>query len=355
MNTARSGARTAVAVLGLLAPIALAAPAAAGPQPAAAGVERPYLEIPGERGPGRGKTVVLICGDEEYRSEEVLPELARILAHRHGFHCIVLFAIDPKSGTINPNVNSNIPGLEQLDHADLMLLFVRWRSLPDEQMRHIVEYLESGRPVVGIRTATHAFKLSGGPYARWDWASKAPGWEGGFGRQVLGETWVAHHGAHGKEGTRGIIAPGQEANPIVRGIQPGSIFGKTDVYEVRLPLPGDSTPVVLGEVTETLEPNSPPVSAKNHPMMPIAWTRTYAGPAGRRARVFTSTIGAATDFAYEGTRRLLVNGVYWALGLESRIPAVSDVRFVQPFAASMYGDRKSEEYQPGLRPAQLPR
>src|SRR5215467_3947186 len=69
-------------------------------------------------GPGKGKHIVLINGDEEYRSEEALPQLAKILAKRHGFKCTVLFAIDPKDGTINPNVNNNIPGLEALDHAD---------------------------------------------------------------------------------------------------------------------------------------------------------------------------------------------------------------------------------------------
>lgn len=324
--------------------------------PAATGAaDQPWLTIPGGNGPGKGKTVVLIAGDEEYRSEEVLPEFARILAHRHGFNCIVLFAQDPKDGTINPNVNDNIPGLENLAKADLVVMFIRWRNLPDDQMRRMVEYIESGRPIFGIRTSTHAFKLSSPTFAKYTWDSKEPGWEGGFGRRVFGETWYTHHGAHRKEGTRGVVAPGQEQNRIVRGIRPGTIFGKTDVYGVHLPLPGDSTPVVLGEVTETMEPDSAPVAAKNNPMMPIAWTRTYTGAAGKPARVFASTIGAATDFAYEGTRRLLVNGVYWALGLEKEIPPVNNVEFVRPFPASMYGERKSEEYQPGIRPSDLPR
>src|ERR1700691_1364229 len=114
----------------------------------------------GDTGPLKGKHVVLISGDEEYRSEEGLPQLAKILANHHGFRCTVLFAIDPADGTINPNRNDNILGLEALKTADLMVIATRFRDLPDEQMRHIVAYLEAGKPVIGLRTATHAFNLT---------------------------------------------------------------------------------------------------------------------------------------------------------------------------------------------------
>jgi type 1 glutamine amidotransferase len=318
--------------------------------------EQPWITLPGADGPGKGKHVVFVSGDEEYRSEETLPELARILSKRHGFTCTVLFAIDPKDGAINPNVNTNIPGLEKLREADLAVLLIRWRNLPDEQMRHFAEYLESGRPVIGMRTSTHAFNLSSKTYGRYTWDSKEPGWEGGFGRQVLGETWVAHHGVHGKEGTRGIFAPGQEGHPILRGIAPGSIFGPTDVYEVHLPLPGDSVPLVLGQVTETLAPDSPPVAgAKNEPMMPVAWTKSYRGASGKTGRVFTTTMGASQDFAYEGTRRMLVNAVYWALGMEAKIRARSDVGFATAFKPTAFGFRKDEQWKPGVRPSELAR
>src|SRR5579885_2179796 len=149
----------------------------------------PWITIEGGDGPGKGKHVVLVSGDEEYRSEETLPQLAKILAKHHGFTCTVLFAIDPKDGCVDPNVTTNIPGLEKLKTADLMVIFTRFRDLPDDQMRHVVEYVESGKPVVGLRTATHAFKLSSPTYKKYTWDSKFPGYEGGFGRQVLGETW----------------------------------------------------------------------------------------------------------------------------------------------------------------------
>src|SRR5437764_325189 len=108
-----------------------------------------WLVIAGGDGPAKGKHVVLVAADEEYRSEEMLPQLAKILAKHHGFKCTVLFAIDAKDSTINPNQSDNIPGLEALQSADLMVLFTRFRKLPDEQMKHIVDYVESGKPVIG--------------------------------------------------------------------------------------------------------------------------------------------------------------------------------------------------------------
>ena len=143
-------------------PLLLTAASAAGPS----------LVFEGKAGPGRGKHIVLVSGDEEYRSEEALPQLAKILAFRHGFKCTVLFAIDPGDGTINPNRRDNLPGLEALARADLMVIFTRFRDLPDEQMKHLVEYVESGRPIIGLRTATHAFDLEASPtYRRYTWNS----------------------------------------------------------------------------------------------------------------------------------------------------------------------------------------
>src|SRR2546421_8471531 len=118
--------------------------------------DEPWVVYDGSEGPGKGKHIVLVGGDEEYRSEEALPQLGKILAKHHGFKCTVLFAIDPEDGTINPNI-SNIPGLEALKSADLMIVFLRFRHLPDEQMKYLVDYIESGKPIIGMRTATHAF------------------------------------------------------------------------------------------------------------------------------------------------------------------------------------------------------
>ena len=298
----------------------------------------PWVTYPGGEGPGMRRQVVLISGDEEYRSEEALPQLAQILAERHGFTCTVLFAIG-EDGTITPTRTDNIPGLEALRTADLMVIATRFRDLPDDQMKEIDAYINSGRPVIGLRTATHAFNIADGKtYGRYSWKSKREGWEGGFGRQVLGETWISHHGDHGKQSTRGIIAPGVADHPILRGIESGTIWGPTDVYGVRLPLPGDSQPLVLGEVVATMRPDGPPVEGeKNDPMLPVAWVKTFTGTEGKPSRVFTTTMGAATDLENAGVRRLLVNAVYWATGLEDQIKPEANVDLVGAYHPRPFG------------------
>ena len=297
---------------------------------------RLWLDFEGKRGPGTGKHVVLVSGDEEYRSEEALPQLARILAERHGFRTTVLFAINHTDESIDPDRKDNIPGLEALDTADLLILFTRFRDLPDEQMKHIVDYVESGRPVIGIRTATHAFDLKTHPtYARWTWNSKDP--EGGFGRQVLGETWINHHGKHKVQSTRGILAKGQQQHPVLRGIRDGEIWGPTDVYEVRLPLPPDCTPLVFGQVLTGMNSTDPPAATGNDPMMPVAWVKTYRGANGKSSRVFTTTMGSSQDLLNEGFRRLLVNSTYWAVGLEKHMPQRANVALVGKYDPLPFG------------------
>lgn len=302
----------------------------------AGAAERQWVTFEGKEGPGKGKHIVFVTGDDEYFSEEGMPVLARILAERHGFKCTVLFAINKTTGVIDTDTKDNIPGLEALDTADLMVIFTRFRALPDEQMKHIVNYINSGRPVIGLRTATHAFNYpdpKAGAYGKYSFNSKEPGFEGGFGRLVLGETWIAHHGDHGRQSTRGILAPGAAGHPILRGIQDGDIWCVTDVYKVRLPLPEGCRPLVMGQVVDGMDPKDPPApGAKNDPMMPVAWIRTFTGAQGKPARVFTTTMGGAMagkrDWDNEALRRLLVNACYWCVGLEDKIPAKSNVDIV---------------------------
>ncbi len=298
----------------------------------------PWVTYTGVTGPGVGKHIVLISGDEEYRSEEALTQLGKILAERHGFTCTVLFAINPDTGTIDPNYGKNIPGLQALDDADLMIIFTRFRDLPDDQMQHIDRYLASGKPVIGMRTATHAFNTA--PESNWvhysnGYSGDKAEWTDGFGRLVLGEKWISHHGKHKYESTRGLVAPDAQDHPILRGIEDGDIWGATDVYGVRLPLPGDSAPLVLGQVMEHGEvydeedlhygmrpdTGTPVEGEKNDPMMPVAWTKTYQVPGGQSGKVFTTSMGASTDLLSEGVRRLLANAVYWCLNMEGQLPA----------------------------------
>jgi hypothetical protein len=311
-----------------------------------------WLVFDGKDGPGHGKQIVLLSGDEEYRSEEGLPQLAKILAHRHGFRCTVLFSINPKDGTIDPNEHSNTPGTEALKTADLLIMLTRFRNLPDEQMKPVADYIESGRPIMGLRTATHGFDIPGNsPYARYSYSSGVKGWDGGFGRHVLGETWINHWGGHKSESTRGIIAPGMAGHPILRGIKDGEIWCPTDVYEVRLPMLPDVKPLVLGQVLKGMKPDDPPVTGKkNEPMMPIAWIKPYTGTSGKTAQNFCTTMGASTDLENEALRRLLVNAAYWCVGLADKIPEKTNVDLVGEYKPLMFG---FGGFKKGVKPADL--
>jgi type 1 glutamine amidotransferase len=309
--------------------------------------DNPWVTYPGGDGPGKGKHIVLVAGEESYRSEESLPMMARMLSRDHGFKCTVLFAIDPKDGTINPQVKDNIPGLESLDSADLLVAFFRWRELPDDQMKRIIDYTESGKPIIGIRNATHPFryqKRPNSPYARFDSASKDPA--GGWGRLVLGETWVSHYGKNLVESTRCDVAEGAAEHPILRGVRK-SFWLPDDVYGIST-LSGDCTPLVLGQPLVGWKPDDKPVTEKKP--IPIAWTKTYLGAAGKTARVFTTTMGHGDAFKIEDFRRLLTNACYWCLAMESQINPTAKVEIIGGYNPGEVGGKGLKK---GIKPSEL--
>jgi len=305
-----------------------------------------WITYEGKAGPGQGKHVVLLSGDEEYRSEEGLPMLAKILSRRHGFKCTVLFAVDP-NGMINPDNQKSLPGAEALDTADAIVMLLRYRVYPDDVMKHFVGAYRRGVPIVALRTSTHAFNYPrNSPSTYKDYND--------FGKNVLGERWVNHWGRHKVEATRGVAEPGATGDPIVRGVT--DVFGDSDVYEAYPP--PDAKILLRGQVVKGMKPADPPADYKkkratdkqeqgvNDPMMPIAWTRLYTNEAGKTNRVFCTTMGAATDLQSEGLRRLVVNAVYWGLGLD--VPAKADVTYVDEYHPTMYS---AKGYRRGLRPA----
>lgn len=299
-----------------------------------------WLDLPGAPGkPGSGKKVVMISGDEEYRSEEALPMLAKVLSEQHGFHCTVHFSINPETKTVDPNYSSNIPGLENLDDADFMVMFLRFRALPEEQMKHIDQFVRAGKPFLALRTSTHPFNIGDAnhPYANWSWNNGK--WQGGFGQQIIGETWVSHHGVHNGQATRGVINQKHADAPILRSVK--DVFGPTDVYGV-IHLPADANVVLYGQVLSGMKPTDPPLPGeKNEPMMPLVWTKSYqmpegnGKPAGKEGKVIGSTIGAAVDLLNEDLRRLFVNSVYWGIGLE--VPAKASVDIPESYKPSYFG------------------
>ena len=308
--------------------------------------DNPHLVVyQGSQGPGRGKHIVFLAGDEEYRSEETLPALARILARHYGFKSSVFITTDPKTGTIDP-ASSTIAGLDALKTADLLVIFTRFRDFPDSEMAHIVDYLDRGGPVVGLRTATHAFQIRrpAALYAKYTWDNKDPAFPGGFGRQILGETWVSHYGTNHKQSSRLKLEPSQLSHPILRGVK--DVWVQSGGYTAS-PIDGSQV-LAMGEILSGMTPDAPAAADKKP--MPVAWSRTYQGASGKVGRVFTTTHGASEDLLNPGFRRMLVNACLWAAGLESRIQPATDINFVGPFQPSTFNFKGNVL---GIKPADM--
>jgi type 1 glutamine amidotransferase len=294
--------------------------------PAVSIAQNPHLVVyQGDKGPGHGKHIVFLAGDHEYRSEESLPALARILAKHYGFKCSVFFTTDPKTGFIEPG-SSNISGLEALKTADLLVIFLRFQDFPDGEMQHIADYLDRGGPVVGFRTATHSFQIKrpDAKFLKYHWQTKE-GYPGGFGRQILGETWVSHYGTNHKMSSRLLLQTDQLKHPILRGVK--DVWVQSGGYTAN-PIEG-SVILAMGQILDGMTPDSLPVAGKDQ--MPVVWYRTYTGGSGKSARVFTTTHGASEDLLNDGFRRMSVNACLWAAGLEKRIQPSSDISFVGPY------------------------
>ena len=297
-----------------------------------------WLKFTGGAGPGKGKHVVLLAGDEEYRSEESMPMLGRILTERHGFDTTVLFSADP-DGTINRRAAGSLMGAGTLDSADALVFLLRFRKWEDGTMGEFKSAVNRGIPLIALRTSTHVFDFpKDSPWAEWSWNHE----NGGFGKTVLGETWISHWGEHKVEATRAVLEKGQEKNPVLNGV--AGAFGDTNVYEAAPP--EDASVLLRGIVLKGMEADGEPADHSkkrkdggeqkiNEPAMPVAWTREVKNEAGTTNKVLTTTMGAATDLQDEGLRRLVVNGVYWGLGME--VPEKADVGIVGEFAGTKYG------------------
>ncbi|MCP3914561.1 MAG: DUF2341 domain-containing protein [bacterium] len=289
-----------------------------------------WLRFPGKSGPGAGRHVVLVAADQEYRSEQSLPMLAHLLAERHGFNTTVLFGVnaaglvDPtqKIRWEDPEVAHDVPGLEHLASADLLILLTRLITLPAEQRTHLHEYLDSGKPLIALRTANHGFL---------EFDYEVGGERVRFGEDVLGGSFRNHHGRWHQDSTRGTVVAEHARHPVVTGVE--DIWGPSDVYRTYpegASLPADCTPLVMGQPLTGRQPTDAP-NLELIPL-PVAWVKTWTGASGRAARVFHATMGSAKDFESAGLRRLVVNAAYWGLELEADIRADSNVDVVAAYA-----------------------
>ncbi len=281
-----------------------------------------------------GKHIVLVSGDEEYRSEETMPMLGKILGQKHGFKCTVLFSFGPEGAEyIDSNNQKGLRGLNALDSADLMIIATRFRHPDAEQAKHIAAFLDAGKPVIGLRTATHAFQ--GGEKIGGELTYDQ------FGLKILGEQWVSHHGNHKVEGARSVVEPGAEHNAILNGVS--DIFAPSDVYGVTH-LTDTDTILLRGAITESLDPESKTLTDddRNKPMQPLAWLHQYTAPNGKKGTSFCTTAGASLDFVDEDLRRLVVNAAIQLTG--GKVPEKADVNYVDAFYPTFFCFINDKDY-----------
>ncbi len=288
--------------------------------------------------------IVFVTGDEEYRSEESMPMLAKILKRDYGFRVTVCYALNEK-GFIDPNVLDNIEGLEGLDDADMMVVFTRFRALPDEQAQRILDFAESGKPMAGFRTSTHAFLYKDDAdreHLNNEWPTK-----------VFGQQWITHHG-HFDDGAAPLtdvkIVEGMEEHPVLRGVSPFKAYSWLyHVHGGEHTLYGDSEPLLLGTALRSGHADNNRLD--KFPLTnPVAWTKTYTGASGTTAPVFFTTLGHPYDFKDPAMRTLALNGILWALGHE--IPdGGADPTLVGAYEPnnSGFGDR----FKPDMKPEEL--
>lgn len=306
--------------------------------------EPSHVVYEGPAGIGAGKHIVYIASDHEYRSEEALPALARILAKHYGFKCTVVFGVDPETGAIKPG-SSDIRGLEVLRDADLMVVFMRFINMPDEQMQYFVDYVDRGGPIIGLRTSTHAFQIpEGRKFYRYDYRYPGDDFHLGFGRQVLGETWVSHYGENHKQSSILQIEEAHRDHPILRGV--ADMHTVAGCYTAN-PIEG-SLILARGIVLNGMSKDAPVDTSKGP--MPVVWVREYKSKFSKPARIFTTTQGASQDILNDGFRRLLVNAHLWCIRMEDQIKADNNVDFVGPYHPTTFS---FTAYRRGVKPEDL--
>ena len=309
------------------------------------------LVYEGGEGIGKGKHIVFLANDHEYRSEQTSPLLAKILAKHHGFKCTVLFGIN-EDVTIGTGVN-NVPHLDTLKDADLFFFYTRFMNLPDEQSAQLADYFERGGPVVGARTSTHPFNGLKGTWEKLNFNYAGEDYRGGFGEQIFGNTWhkergQSHYGQNHQKGATITPTASAKKHAINRGVK--QIHAYSGAYKSQPP--ADATPLLDVQVLATFEPSDQVEPDK--PVVNAGWTREhYVAPSGKtqNARVVYASYGASEDLLSEDGRRFFVNACLWAAGMEDQIKPDLDVSIVGKFTPDPYSS--SVLFRTGVKPADL--
>ena len=236
--------------------------------------------------------IVFVTGDHEYSGESTLMVVAGELEKNYGFRTKVLKA------SPDQNAEENIPGLEVLKEADIVVFYLRWRRLPASQIKHIDDYLRSAKPLIGFRTTTHAFNYpKGHELERWnafgEFALNAPpGWGG-----------KAGHTHYGHESSTDVsVIPEAAKNSILTGVAK-NFHARSWLYKVLPDYPSKGSEWLL--MGHAVNPNNTKAIEN-----PVAWTGTNSFG----AKIFTTTLGHPEDFDLEPFQRLVINAIHWASG-----------------------------------------
>ncbi len=223
----------------------------------------------------------MLIGEDEYKTWETLPAFAKENVAWRGLRVSVI-----QQDSANKH---RFPGLtDALRDADVLLVSLRRRALSKEELAAVRAHLGAGKPLVGIRTASHGFA------PRPEDRSEGEAWMT-FDPEVLGGNYAGHHG-HGPKTTI-RSAPGAESHDLLTGVNLNALIGNGSLYRVS-PLKEAAQPLLIGSI-------------EGKPAEPVAWTHTYGA---KQARVFYTSLGHPDDFADANFRRLLLNAIQWSLG-----------------------------------------
>ena len=245
---------------------------------------------------------VFLVGTHHYSPQESMPKLAQRL-EEYGFRTTVILPEGDPEHLETPKWSHD---LSVLSEADVAVFYLRFLTIEEEQFRHIREYVESGKPVVGLRTATHAFDYPDG--------HALAGWNDGFGRDVLGSRYFLH--LQGTTTVEHVLA--HRDHPILNGM-PAKFLDPGTLY--RAELPEDAIPLLTGtgrsKKTGTVTNRFGTHELKREMSWPVAWTWTnkFGG------RTFATTLGHANAFDLDPVNRLIVNGIHWTLGKAVNVSA----------------------------------
>jgi len=247
------------------------------------------------------RRVLMLIGDDEYKTEVSLPAFVKTDLAPLGFDVQI----------IHSENKNRFPGMaEAIAKSDLVLVSVRRRLPPKADLDALRAHIAAGKPLVGIRTACHAWSLRNDKETEELLAAGHAAWPE-FDPEVFGGNYTGHHGNGPK--TAVTIAPDAADHPILRGVDSLSIIGNGSLYRVS-PLLSGTKPLLIGTIPG------------QHPE-PVAWTN-LAGP--KQARVFFTSLGHIEDFENPAFRKLLANGLFWAL--ESPYPAGENIDKLLPAA-----------------------